>query len=257
LISTGSIAATLVLGALFLAPRPAPAQAPVTPVSSGYDLDRDIAEYEDTLKKIRDEGWIYLPVPDTGVLVSREQEAGLFSHMILMGMMSPDAVAAEHRKYRELTRYLQTTIEEILQDLHRQRRERAAGPAPPPPPALPTVPDRARGIVSGNWMVPCVVNGEAWDDAGTFTLTFTGDGNVSGNYTSGSGGFGVGGFVDPAGNAEGTGSHPDGGFTWRAKMTVAEGRPVMQHGSVHFSPDSRSVSCGSGLLTPTGSAVLS
>lgn len=56
--------------------------------------------------------------------------------------------------------------------------------------------------------------------------------------------------------AQGTGSHPDGGFTWQAKMTVADGRPVIQHGSVHFSPNAQSVSCGAGLLTATGSAVL-
>lgn len=220
------------------------------------DLDRDIADYEDTLRKIRDEGWLYLPMPGAGIMIDREQEAGMFSHLILTGQMSPDSIVPWHRRYRESTRILQSTVEEMLEDLYRQRRERTEGPVQPPPPALPTAPDRARGIVAGTWTVPCVMDGASWDDAGTFTLTFTGDGSVSGNYTSGSGGFGVGGSVDPAGNSQGTGSHPDGAFTWQAKMTVADGRPVMQHGSVHFSPNAQSISCGAGLLNATGSAVL-
>lgn len=221
-----------------------------------YDLDRDIAEYEDTLKKIRDEKWVYLLTVDAGMLISPAQLGEAYGNMVFTGQMHPDSVRSTVERHLVATRVLRETIEEVLEDLYRKRRERDAGPVPPSPPTLPTVPDRARGVLSGNWMVPCVVDGEAWDDAGTFTLTFTGDGNVSGNYTSGSGGFGVGGSVDPAGNAQGTGSHPDGGFTWMAKMTVADGRPVMQHGSVHFSPNAQSVSCGAGLLTATGSAVL-
>lgn len=237
----------LALGATLL-----PAPEPARGQTSGYDIDRDIAEYEDTLRKVRDEKWLYLPIPGAGGLISREQEVNLFSHLILTGQMSPDSVAARHRQYREGTRYLQTTIEVILRDLYRERDMRD-GKIPRPPEPV-TAPDRVRGTVTGEWSVPCVVSDTRAVESGTFTLTFGGDGSVGGRYASSSGGFGVSGNVDPAGNVQGTGAHPNGGFTWTARVSVAGGLLAMAGGAVYFSPNDPDVSCSAGTLVPTGTS---
>jgi hypothetical protein len=44
-------------------------------VTVDYDIDRDIAEYEDTLRKIRNEKWVFLVSPFGGGLIGPEQEA--------------------------------------------------------------------------------------------------------------------------------------------------------------------------------------
>jgi hypothetical protein len=220
------------------------------PASSGDDLDRDIANYEDTLRKIRDQRWIYLPVPDAGALISPEQEANTFSYLILTGQMHPDSVAPRHRRYREGTRILEQTIVAILEDLRLQRLQRDASPLPPPPQAV--LPDRAQGTVRGNWQVACWRGSEPLNERGDFTLRLEGNGNVTGIYNGPSGSIPLSGTIDDAGNIQGAGSHPDGSFTFFARVQMVEFGtiPRFVSGTVHFAPTDPEVSCAGGDLTP-------
>ena len=230
----------LPLALMLLIPRLAAAQ------QSSFDLAREIAEYEDTLKKIRDQRWIWIPVPDAGAFISPEAEAGLFSHMILLGMMHPDSVAATHRRYRERTRIVQAEIEATLADLREQERNLGQGAAPP----TPVLPDRAQGAVGGTWAVACWMGDTPLNEGGSFTLRLAGDGSVSGSYTGPSGTFRVGGTIDDAGNIQGAGSHPDGSFSYFARIQVSGSTPRLMSGNVLFVPSSPEVSCAGGSLTP-------
>lgn len=236
----------LFLAFAFLPASPALAQAPLAS-TGGDNLDRNIADYEDTLRKIRD-GWIYLPVPGAGALVSREQEAGLFSHMILLGTLSPDSVVSMHRKLKEGTRYLQTQVEGILEGLYADRTRRNLGPPPPSAPLF----DEAQGVVRGNWSVSCWTDGIATGEGGTFSLRLLGDGNVSGSYSGPSGTLAVGGQIDVAGNITGGGTHPDGPFSYIARLAMVGTTPQLIGGTVRIVPRNANTSCAGGSLTPSG-----
>lgn len=218
------------------------------PASSGDDLDRDIAYYEDTLDKIRIKRWIYLPVPNAGVLISPEQEADMLSYLILTGQMHPDSVAPRHRRYREGTRLLENMIVDMLAELRHQRLRRDVPyPNGPPPEA---VPDRAQGVLRGTWTVACWRGSEPLDEGGSFTLRLEGTGSVTGSYVGPSGSLPVTGTIDDGGNIQGRGSHPDGSFSFFARVRIAGTTPRLVAGNIHFVPNNPDVSCAGGNLTP-------
>ncbi|HYO45705.1 MAG TPA: hypothetical protein VEY33_03345 [Gemmatimonadota bacterium] len=217
------------------------------PASSGDDLDRDIAFYEDTLDKIRNKKWIYLPVPNAGVLISPEQEANMFSYLILTGQMHPDSVAPRHRRYREGTRVLEDGIVNTLTELRAQKFRREVPNPNGPPPEV--VPDRAQGVLRGTWTVLCWMGSEPLNEGGSFTLRLEGTGSVTGTYTGPSGSLPATGTIDDAGNIQGHGSHPDGSFSFFARVQIVGTTPRLVSGNVHFVPSNPDVSCAGGDLT--------
>jgi hypothetical protein len=214
------------------------------------DLDNSIADYEDTLQKIR-QGWIWIPVPDAGAFISREAEAGLLSHMIFLGMLDPDSVAAKHREYRAMTRVVEAEITSTLELLRERRRNSQPGAPPPtPPPTRPSPPDRTAALVTGTWAVNCMMGDTPLREGGSFSLQLRGDGSVGGAYSGPSGTFNVGGTVDDAGNIQGSGNHPDGTFQYFARVQIVGGAGRLLSGNVLFNPSDPGVTCTGGSLTP-------
>ena len=201
------------------------------------EIDGELTELDDIARKMRGGNHRVVIAGTRGdpqaVLVSPEQVESLFVTALLNGSMRPDQAAGLARLFGEMTRIYLEEVDGEIRRL-REQRERLAraltGGGIEPPARLATpVPGTLQGSVNGKWSAGCSWNDPDIDrstDGGTFTVTFDGQGGVSGVYESSSSSFGVSGTIAADGTANGNGTGSGWSVTWSGRFEQRGGATV-------------------------------
>jgi hypothetical protein len=221
------------------------------------ELDAEILELEDVIRKIETQGHVTLVTRAGGALLSREQIESLFVTLAFNGA-DPSQLAADARQVGIGTRIYLNDV--IKPDLERARRDRE-GLLNRPLGASPTVDWPVpmdwmfvRGTIQGTYHIPCSFEGKPLPPLqGPFRLNLTGDGGVAAWFTNDFGETSAEGTISADGGARGSGMAGGGvaaRYSWSVRFVRSGDTLMMSSHTLQLEPEDAAARCEPGYLRP-------